>query len=70
LESPANLTRRKAGVSQGVRSVVSQPTSALPPLMIGVSVQETGAFVGPFVVLPAAVAVSAACMIKLAPEGY
>ena len=38
--------------------------------MIGVIIQATGGFVGAFVVLSLAMVISAACMIKLALEGY
>jgi len=38
--------------------------------MIGLIIQATGGFAGAFVVMSLAIVVSAACMIKLALEGY
>lgn len=58
------------GPSQGVRAMLTQFMGGLSPLMIGVIVQMTGSFLGVFLVLSAAMAVSAGCMIKLALEGY
>jgi sugar phosphate permease len=64
------VSEKEMGMSQGVRVMVSQLTGALSPLMIGVILQVTGGFVGAFVVLSLAIVIAAACMIKLAREGY
>jgi sugar phosphate permease len=61
---------KEMGPSQGVRAMVMNLFGSLSPLMIGVILQATGGFAGAFVVLSLAVVVSAACMIKLALEGY
>jgi sugar phosphate permease len=64
------VSEKEMGMSQGVRAMVQQLIGGLSPLMIGVILQATGGFVGAFVVLSLAIVVAAACMIKLALEGY
>jgi sugar phosphate permease len=55
--------------ANGVRSFVTQMVGALSPAMIGYILQLTGGFVGAFMVLAAAVVVSAGCMVAVALEG-
>ena len=57
------------GKTQGVRAFCTQIFAAFSPAMIGYIVAATGGFVGAFIVLAAAVVVSAGCMIALAMEG-
>ncbi len=57
--------------SQGVRAFVTQMFGAFSPIMIGYLLDVSGgAFIVPFVVLAAAVVVSAGCMIALSREGF
>ena len=59
------------GASQGVRSFFALTTGALSPLAIGYILQSTGNnYIVVFMMLAAAVIVSATCMIKLIIEGY
>ncbi|HTH96848.1 MAG TPA: MFS transporter [Stellaceae bacterium] len=56
------------GKMQGVRSFVSQTISALSPAIIGYVVQKTGGYDGAFIILAAAVVLSAGCILRLAFE--
>jgi sugar phosphate permease len=64
------VSEKEMGMSQGVRLMFQQMIGSLGPLMIGVILQATGGFVGAFVALSLAIAISAGCMVKLAREGY
>jgi sugar phosphate permease len=61
---------KEMGASQGMRAMIQSLFGAVSPLMIGLIIQATGGFAGAFVVMSLAIVVSAACMIKLALEGY